>query len=589
MPTHKHSRDVRDNYSQSGLDAAAYPELNKETCENYEEAARAIGAGLSASGAICPMCRHKDLCEYRVGLEAAESAAHRIATHRRALLSMTGLAEGRHYIAIHENPVDVIRPTQEISSGLERVAEVSQAAKDSARGRSNMDEYQFFWRMETEAHKLIELYQQTDDTTPLDIPTSIGTPRNVDARLYAAMQELDVYPAGDALRIVKGIAAGEVDQLMLRVDRIHAKGRQTAIKKSIIAVWRTGLPENVPVWLSDATADRSEIESIAGRPVHDMTPEGRLQQQHAALQIPIDIKQSTAAGTVVKVLQALLVAFPEPQRIGVICHREHVSTIEGTAHKGPVLDETCRSRISKIAYFRGGESCGSNKWLDECDLIVVFGTPRVPPTVIKSRLIQTGRSAAAARDGEWGLDYWSGITTRGKRQTIRTLAYRDHDWHSAHQAIVGSELLQAVGRGRGICPNGLPVLVLSNEPLGLPLAEIDIEPLGETAVRVLKEVARLSAINPKGESNGELSATIPKYIYLESVAVSTSSLVASLGLPERTVRWHLSELRRRNLVEQVGQRRGWKLTAGGQQFLSPTSQPQAAAAAAGGDGQQDKP
>ena len=177
LPTHKHCRDVKETYSQSGLDAEAYPELNTTTCQNYDKAARAIDSGLMPSAAVCPTCWSKNNCDYRSTLESAESADHRIATHQRARMSMEGLAEGRHYIAIHENPVDLLRPMEEISSGLERVAEIARAAKDTARDRNDMDLYWFFGQMEDKAHWLIEQLQQADNTTPLDVPCNIGTPR----------------------------------------------------------------------------------------------------------------------------------------------------------------------------------------------------------------------------------------------------------------------------------------------------------------------------------------------------------------------------------------------------------------------------
>ena len=85
LPTHKHCGDVQEAYTQVGLNAEAYPQLNKHTCQNLDEATRAIDAGLSASTAVCPTCTFAHQCEYRSLLEAAEGAAHRIATHQRAL------------------------------------------------------------------------------------------------------------------------------------------------------------------------------------------------------------------------------------------------------------------------------------------------------------------------------------------------------------------------------------------------------------------------------------------------------------------------------------------------------------------------
>jgi len=478
LSTHRECREVEKVYQRHGLPAEAYPELCRKTCTNHDEAVAAIDAGLSASSAVCPTCSAKDECEYRAGMEAADAAAHRIATHKRACLSLENIAEGRRYIAVHEDPTGLLRPVAEISSGLARVAEVARQAKDSARGRQDMNLYHFFWLMEEGAESLASKLQDANETTPLPIPAKIGKPAGVDAKLFAAMKSMDAYTCADPLRIVLGMAAGELAELVIRVDRIFGKGGQAnVVRKSIIAVWQTELPGHAATWLNDATGDAAEIEAIAGRHVTDATPPGRLKQIHQAVQIPVDVKQSTAAGTVVKLLQGVLAAYPDAQRVGIITHQRHLPAIRGTAHNGPVLAESFRQRITKIEYFRNGASRGSNEWLEACDLIIVLGTPRVPPNVIKTRLIQTGRPLAAARDGEWVQDYWSGVTETSKRGTVRTSAYRDHDWHQAHRSMVRAELLQAVGRGRGICPNGLPVVVLSNEDLGLPLSELVIEPL----------------------------------------------------------------------------------------------------------------
>ena len=94
------------------------------------------------------------------------------------------------------------------------------------------------------------------------------------------------------------------------------------------------------------------------------------------------------------------------------------------------------------------------------------------PSAVKNRLIQLGMIEAACRTAdwtEWGKDYWSGITTSGRRLTLQGTGYRDRDWQAAYRAIVASELKQSIGRGRGICENGIPVIVLSSEPLELQI------------------------------------------------------------------------------------------------------------------------
>ena len=73
-------------------------------------------------------------------------------------------------------------------------------------------------------------------------------------------------------------------------------------------------------------------------------------------------------------------------------------------------------------------------------------------------------------------------------KVVRCAGYRDHDWHRAYRAIVASELIQAIGRGRAILDTGIPVLVLSNEPLGLPLIDGDFEPLTDSEAEPLSEL-----------------------------------------------------------------------------------------------------
>jgi hypothetical protein len=105
-----------------------------------------------------------------------------------------------------------------------------------------------------------------------------------------------------------------------------------------------------------------------------------------------------------------------------------VPTIMGTARKGPALPESIRQRIVKIEHHRSGLRRGSNSWLDDCDAILVVGTPRVPPAVIRTRLIQHGLTAAAARDGEWGRDYWSGVTARSRPRSGTTWQWTVTRW-----------------------------------------------------------------------------------------------------------------------------------------------------------------
>lgn len=54
---------------------------------------------------------------------------------------------------------------------------------------------------------------------------------------------------------------------------------------------------------------------------------------------------------------------------------------------------------------------------------------------------------------------------------IDGLGNADPVWADAHYHLVKETLLQAIGRGRGVNENSVPVLVTSNESLGLALAK----------------------------------------------------------------------------------------------------------------------
>jgi hypothetical protein len=516
-------------------------------------------------------------------MEEASEAAHRMATHQRARLTFSTIADGCKYLAIHEDATNLIRPTAEIGAGFDKVAVVARDAKEAARTREDVDSVHFFERMENAACIVSEHLQQAASTAPLILPAASTAPRGVDLHLLAAMRATKTWPPADAVRITKAAASGDAE-LVLRVDPILTKGRELAVRRSVIAVWATKIPDHAACWFCDATANADELQAVLGRPVADRTPVGQLEQLHQAVQVTTDIKKRTAPSTVLKVLRGVLAAFPEAQRIGAITHQEHLPIVRGTA-KNPEqrLDESLRGRIVKTEYFRSGEGRGSNSWIDQCDLLLVVGTPRVPPPAIKLRLIQVGMVLASTREGQWEADYWSGLTTTGKRVTVRTLAYRDHDWYAAHRSIVRAELIQAIGRGRGICEEGIPVVVLSNEALGLPILEIDVHSLSDTAVKVLHAIRQLSALIPKGESPSKLSAVNPKIYYLGNGAVSSSEIAHFVNIKDRQTIYLLNDLEHRGFVQRIGERKGWMLTPKGEGFIStgPTTEEPGAASLAG--------
>jgi hypothetical protein len=559
VPTIRNSMETESLYNREGLPAVAYPALTKDVCQNYEEATKAIGFGLSPSSCVCLCCEYKARCSYRETMKDAEASDHRIATHRRVELSFESLAENRRYISIHEDPTKLFRPTAEIGAGLDVVSVVAQHAQHLAADRRDATAQHFFWKMEEASHWLADQLACATVTTSLPMPSPAGKPNNVDSDLWRSILATDTRPTGDAVRIAKALAGGDLHGITVRVDQVFAPGRQVQIHKAILAIWQTKLPEGAAIWINDATGTQKSIEEVVGHPVADRTPRGKIAQRHRVVQIPTDITQATGGRRVVAVLQAVMQSFPEFRRVGIVCHRKHVSILRGTAKHGPVLDEPCRQRITKIEYFRGGENRDSNHWLDECDFLIVAGTPRVPPVVVRTHLLRIDKSEAAALERSqqgWDTQPWIGTTEDGKPCEVEGRGYTNPDWAAAYRALVHAELMQTIGRGRAICENGIPVVVLTNENLGFPIFELQSDPgkVYDFDLRVLSAIRELNDKNATGALNDK-NANI--YIANLSFSVPSSAVAEEAGSSLRSTIRILNRLLSRKLVVKHGERGGW--------------------------------
>ena len=279
------------------------------------------------------------------------------------------------------------------------------------------------------------------------------------------------------------------------------------------------------------------------------------------------------------VIQSVLQAFPNFNRVGIVCHKKHVPILKGTARQSPVLDEVMQRRISKIDYFHGGESRGSNRWTDECDFLIVLGTPRVPPAAVRTHLLRIGKHDAAAleTDGQrWGRQTWVGKTETGQTLTASGLAYANPDWAASHRALVHAELIQSVGRGRAVCEKGIPVVVLTNEDMGLPILQLKIGAgrVNDSDLRVISAIRELSALSATGvgqPQDDELIAVSPKYI-LEKHAIArpasvqpvkSAAIAKRTGLSIFSTINVLNRLLARNQVVKHGKRGGWSLSVTG--------------------------
>jgi hypothetical protein len=351
---------------------------------------------------------------------------------------------------------------------------------------------------------------------PFPPATRLERPKGWEGHLLRAILKSSHTIKDEAPRLVVSFACGELLHLGFVMDQLHGKGGEPTFRHSLVGVWRVEPPADAVLWFEDATGDPEIIRRLLNRPVTDQTPKGRLTARASIRQCHQDITRGMSDGTVRKLLRGVLACHKDARRVGVILHKPH-------RHVKARLGEPWRSRIERLSYFGSGEERSSNQWLD-CDLLVVLGTPRVNPGSIRRGLIQLGRLEAAAADGGWGEREWTGRTSEGKQMTVRGRGYRNDDWALVHRLLVRGALLQAIGRGRAVTDQGVPVVVLSNEELGKGTGAV----LADTPLRRI----------------GDEAAQVYEYIVSGKLHEVTSRDVAHrFGVTDRQARNHLTFLR----------------------------------------------
>ena len=293
--------------------------------------------------------------------------------------------------------------------------------------------------------------------------------------------------AGPVWRLLLPAAAGELHSAAIIVDRQFCKGGNgiTELTKSVIGVRHNTPPTNAVIWFNDATITTDRLAMILNHDVQDCTPEGHLARQKKAVQVLRDVTRRTTNRIFANILRGVLADRPQFSRIGVIGHRPHIPVLKS-------LEPEFATRIAKSTYFGSGEERSSNEWHLQCDLIIVAGTPRIPPSAIAEYLVQVGEVGAACRQPEWGAVYWHGSTESGEPVKVTSAGYQDEAWRRADRDLVRAQLVQAVGRGRGILETGCEVLVLSNEECGLLISDAGMETLNGASAKVREVIRRLT-------------------------------------------------------------------------------------------------
>lgn len=575
-PTHANLHEERRRLEESGFQAVAYPVRSADesdplaNCWNREgDAAEAVGFSVLKS--VCPGCSRKHDCQnqgYLAQLVHAREADVSLATHQRVAYSgFVELVADRDYCAVHESATDLLRPTCEldvqdldvIRGLLNRALQdprfldtlaVASSRADSEPTSQEVEQIRrrrWFDAAVAMLDILDDLHRQllqVEVTTTWIPPQIIKLPVGFESFLWRISAQAQFQLRRAPWRFLLAALGGELASAAIIVTSQHVRGAPqgtVALHKSILGVRHNPPPSGKVIWFNDATADPARLAQAIGAPVTDQTPEGSLPQQKLAVQYIRDVKRKTEPEVAKALLYGLLALRREARKVGLITHRPLLPVVAQ-------LEPEFRERIVMSTHFGSGQERSSNDWHKVCDLIVVLGTPRLPPHAVASYLVQLGETEAAGRTPEWDTVYWQAELFGGETQLVDGVGYLDPAWRSAQRDLVRSTLVQAVGRGRLALESGCEVVVFSNEECGLKVIPGNPPWLNAEAMRIYVALR-------------ELTRKKPKESLLGKVRVTTAEVCAALGgdLSDDSVGRYLNQLVSLKLVERVGRRSGWRL------------------------------
>lgn len=571
LPDHANVQERVADLRSRGIDAVGYPEATADNCGNLEEFNRVQGLGLIAGAVLCPSCPFKDGCAYRAAVDAADDAPGRVGTHERLRRSASAAADVQ-VVVIDEAPEAVIAPTLTVRvEAVMQVDGLARSVRDHWYSTATDDQRGFADAMirviETINTACTGIAGQGRTTIPLEAIADV--PDNWQRQLYRAVGHVGVADLdADALQLVTRAAAGDLVRLEIVTDVTTRKvtgedGTRSEVRHLhhyLVGGWRPSIPTDAAVILLDATADAENVAAVAGVPVADRTPAGRLEGAHPIVQVPDDITRGASSRTVAGIIDAFLVANPGVQRLGLIGHQHHIRDLIGTDTTPGLLGHQL-GRVSMSCWFGSGPDRASNQWHVDCDHVLVLGTPRINPGEYRRWLVQHGlEDAAQLEDGGWTPRPWEGTTVDGDPVVVQRGGYQDPSWDRAYRATTSAALMQAIGRGRSLLGEGVPVTVVTNEPLGLPIMPpVDATP---AAIReTVQVVAGLLAGDPRSAKSpiwdpyrGNCASSVPH-------AQVVSALMDRFGIGRRAAQVRVvAAIDAGRLVRSS--RRGWIQVAG---------------------------
>jgi hypothetical protein len=543
LPDHANVQERVADLVGAGIEAVAYPKATADNCGNLEEFNRVQRLGLVAGAVLCPSCPFKDGCKYREAVKAADDAPGRVGTHERLRRSASAAADAQ-VVVIDEAPESVIAPTLTVRvEAVMQVDGLARAIRDHWYSTATDDQRGFADAMSQVVDAVNQVCIRIGGVGRTAVPLeAIGAvPDNWQRQLYRAIRQQGIGNMdADAVQLVTRAAAGELLSLEVVTDATERTvdgedGQQRVDRRLhhyLVGRWRPAIPAGASVIMLDATSDADNVAAVAGRPVDDRTPAGRLEGAHPVVQITDDITRGASSRTVAGIVDAFLVANPEVTRLGIIGHQPHIRDLIG-ADDAPGLLGSQMGRVAMSCWFGAGPDRASNRWHVDCDHLLVLGTPRINPGEYRRWLVGHGlEDAAQLPDGGWVPRPWEGVTVDGDPVVVQRGGYQDPSWDRAYRATASAGLMQAIGRGRSLLAEGVPVTVITNEPLGLQIRPpVDATPaaIRETVEVVTRLMAggQQSAKSPIGNPyRGNCASALPR-------AQVVTALMNQLGIRRR--------------------------------------------------------
>jgi hypothetical protein len=559
----------------AGIDSAAFPHLDEKTCARYEEAEAVIDLALSPLKVLCPDCPYREGCPHDQQYREALESPHKVATHKRGYVSLPLLTKGTSVLIIDEGESETVAPVHSLATRYELpeynlkpdekpnidrehpLVVVGRIADQAARVATDPNQG-FYRRLGEVARYLDRELHAAFETVEVPMPkASKHIPPSWQSDLHQAVVDLGIdrsqRPPADAMRIAVLATQGALRFIGVARNESLDVGSVRKFNSVLTAIGRVELP-HISTLICNATLDLHEIQLLVDRPVRDITPRGTLPLVKPVLQIcpRYEVTMSRRLERAADDLRGILHDLPQYARVGVITHKTHYKEIR------EALGEPYSSRITLVGYYGDGLSRGSNEWIEKCDVLILLGPPRPGNPSIRQHLIRLGKIRAANltdKQADWHESTWSGTTESGEKVEIQTPRYRNEDWHRAYCAITKTQLKQAIGRGRGILPEGIPVYVVTTEDIGsigvgtqnedqtgrVPIADAGFPPLKREHAEVLAVLAGTTPLEP----------------------MKTAEVAARLGLPDtdsgrRTARDYLEILREQGRVrlQRSGKGRG---------------------------------